>query len=81
MRVNITVVGGHMQRLPGGEFTGEGPWEVLKCVYDGKAGHGEFYVAINREEGLLDITPKDPRDKRTLSRAFDAMLSFRDVRA
>lgn len=82
MRLNYEVVHEAIGRLPGGEFSGTGKWNVYKVTLaDNKQATAAFLIAMNPDEKLMEFQPIHPDDRRPLLQAFDMMLSFKGTRA
>ena len=80
MRMNYEVVHEKIGRLPGGEFSGTGSWDVYKVTYATTSTTASFMVAMNSEEKIIEFQPSHPNDRKPLLRAFDAMLSYKTSR-
>jgi hypothetical protein len=80
MRLSYEVIHEAIGRLPGGEFSGTGKWNVYKCTYKGKTADASFIMAMNPDEGIIEFQPQHPNDRRLLLGAFDIMLSFKGNR-
>jgi hypothetical protein len=80
MVMNFEVVHEKIGRLPGGEFSGTGKWDVYKVTLATSHSTASFIMALNDDEKTVEFQPSHPNDRKPLLAAFDAMLSYKTSR-